>query len=99
MGFSFRRRRGREGLRVESVAAPAASGASDHTLDRRGRELFEAIDDAVFVHDLDGRILDANPAACRRLGYTRGKKGGKKGTQLISVARYLKKRCVPLFPP
>jgi PAS domain S-box-containing protein len=35
------------------------------------RALFEAIDDAVFVHDADGNILDANPAACRRLGYTR----------------------------
>jgi PAS domain S-box-containing protein len=35
------------------------------------RILFDAIDDAVFVHGLDGHILDANPAACRRLGYTR----------------------------
>src|ERR1051326_3960002 len=35
------------------------------------RVLFEAIDDAVFVHDEDGHILEANPAACRRLGYTR----------------------------
>ena len=33
--------------------------------------LFEAIDDAVFVHDERGNILDANPAACRRLGYSR----------------------------
>src|SRR5216110_1933058 len=35
------------------------------------RALFEAIDDAVFVHDDEGNILEANPAACRRLGYTR----------------------------
>lgn len=35
------------------------------------RVLFEAIDDAVFVHDEQGNILEANPAACRRLGYTR----------------------------
>src|SRR5271155_887409 len=35
------------------------------------RVLFEAIDDAVFVHDEEGNILEANPAACRRLGYTR----------------------------
>jgi PAS domain S-box-containing protein len=34
------------------------------------RALFEAIDDAVFVHDPAGNILEANPAACRRLGYT-----------------------------
>ncbi len=35
------------------------------------RVLFEAIDDAVFVHDEAGNILEANPAACRRLGYSR----------------------------
>ena len=34
------------------------------------RALFEAIDDAVFVHDPAGNILEANPAACRRLGYS-----------------------------
>ena len=45
--------------------------ADERARDRRARDLFEAIDDAVFVHDLDGRILDANPAACRRLGYSR----------------------------
>ena len=39
--------------------------------ERRARALFDGIEDIVFVHDLDGRILDANPAACRRLGYTR----------------------------
>jgi PAS domain S-box-containing protein len=39
--------------------------------ERRARALFEGIEDAVFVHDLEGRILDANPAACRRLGYSR----------------------------
>jgi PAS domain S-box-containing protein len=39
--------------------------------ERRLRALFEGIEDAIFVHDLHGRILDANPAACRRLGYTR----------------------------
>jgi two-component system, NtrC family, sensor kinase len=39
--------------------------------ERRARALFEGIEDIVFVHDLEGRILDANPAACRRLGYTR----------------------------
>ena len=33
--------------------------------------LFEGIDDCVFVHDLQGRILEVNPAACQRLGYTR----------------------------
>ncbi|MFO0965852.1 MAG: PAS domain S-box protein [Gemmataceae bacterium] len=35
------------------------------------RALFDAFDDAIFLHDSDGHILEANPAACRRLGYTR----------------------------
>jgi PAS domain S-box-containing protein len=35
------------------------------------RVLFDAIDDAVFVHDAAGNILEANPATCRRLGYSR----------------------------
>jgi PAS domain S-box-containing protein len=39
--------------------------------DSRARALFDGIDDSVFVHDLDGHILDANPAACRRMGYSR----------------------------
>jgi PAS domain S-box-containing protein len=33
--------------------------------------LFDAIDDAAFVHDARGNILEANQAACRRLGYSR----------------------------
>ena len=38
------------------------------------RVLFEGINDAVFVHDLDkegqpGRFLQVNDVACRRLGY------------------------------
>lgn len=48
--------------------------SQEGALERRARyaeALFEGIDDAVFVHDLDGRILDVNPAACRRLGYSR----------------------------
>ena len=37
----------------------------------RYRALFDDIDDAVFVHDLEGYILEVNAAACRRLGYSR----------------------------
>jgi PAS domain S-box-containing protein len=35
------------------------------------RTLLDALDDAVFVHDADGRILEVNAAACRRLEYSR----------------------------
>src|SRR5260370_22134337 len=47
------------------------SVADERTRDRRARALFEAIEVAVLVPDLEGRIVDANPAACRRWGYSR----------------------------
>ncbi len=53
------------------MASLAARGTAASSLTDWMRVLFEAIDDAVFIHDGDGNILDANPAACRRLGYTR----------------------------
>jgi two-component system, NtrC family, sensor kinase len=37
--------------------------------ERRARVLFEGIEDAIFVHAADGRIVDANPAASRLLCY------------------------------
>jgi two-component system NtrC family sensor kinase len=58
----------RETLHVE---VPGPSTAHNHGRNHRDRALFDGIDDIVFVHDTDGRILDVNPAACRRLGYTR----------------------------
>jgi PAS domain S-box-containing protein len=39
--------------------------------ERRYRSLFEAIGDGLFIHDLEGRFLEVNPAAARRLGYRR----------------------------
>lgn len=47
------------------------SGILRWNLEGWARALFDGIDDAIFVHDLRGKILDVNPAACRRLGYTR----------------------------
>jgi two-component system, NtrC family, sensor kinase len=56
---------------VTDVSARKQAEADLIASERRSRVLFEGIEDAVFVHDLDGRILDANAAACRRLGYDR----------------------------
>jgi PAS domain S-box-containing protein len=59
---------------VEPTFFLVDTGADTSALENRARHaeaLFNGIDDAVFVHDLEGHILDANPAACRRLGYTR----------------------------
>lgn len=37
----------------------------------RYRTLFECASDAIMIHDLDMKFLDANTLACDRLGYTR----------------------------
>lgn len=34
-------------------------------------DLFDGVLDAIFVHDLRGRFLEVNQAACQRLGYSR----------------------------
>src|SRR4051794_29915689 len=59
---------------ARALDAPDSRMQEERSLEKRARHaeaLFEGIDDAVFVHDLEGRILDVNPAACRRLGYGR----------------------------
>ena len=35
------------------------------------RTLFDSANDAIFILDLDGRLLEANQVACSRLGYSR----------------------------
>ena len=55
---------------TKPAAPPDDPRAALIASEKRARALFEGIEDAVFVHDLDGHILDANPAASRRLGYT-----------------------------
>lgn len=37
----------------------------------QSRQLIDALPDAVTIHDVDGRILDANDAACRLYGHSR----------------------------
>jgi len=37
----------------------------------RFRLLFESVADALFLHDLEGRLVEVNQAACASLGYTR----------------------------
>ena len=53
---------------LERVAGQQALRASQDSY----REIFEASEDAIFVHDWDtGAILDANPQACAAYGYSR----------------------------
>jgi PAS domain S-box-containing protein len=56
---------------VAAVQSVSPVPAADRDVDGWAQALFDGIDDAVFVHDLAGNILEANPAACQRLGYTR----------------------------
>ncbi len=41
------------------------------TSEERYRRLFDQIDDAIVIHDLEGNILDVNEATCQHLGYSR----------------------------
>jgi PAS domain S-box-containing protein len=56
---------------VRDISAEKQTQEALVVSEKRARALFEGIEDAVFVHDPTGRILDANPAACRTLGYSR----------------------------
>ncbi|MBV8488514.1 MAG: PAS domain S-box protein, partial [Planctomycetaceae bacterium] len=62
-----------EGLRcvLKDISKRKQTEAALVESERRARALFDGIHDAVLVHDWRGRILDANPAACQQLGYTR----------------------------
>jgi len=55
---------------VQDITDRKRTEAALMASERRARVLFEGIEDAVFVHAPDGRILDANPAASRLLGYS-----------------------------
>lgn len=56
---------------VQDITERKKTEAALVASERRARVLFEGIEDAIWVHSLDGRLLDVNPAASRMLGYTR----------------------------
>jgi len=45
--------------------------------------VFDASPDAIFIEDLDGNVLDVNPAACRLHGLTRDQLVGKNVADLV----------------
>jgi PAS domain S-box-containing protein len=58
----------RAGAELERQRVDAAAREAEASY----RAIFEAAEDAVFVHDLEtGRVVDVNPQACRMYGYTR----------------------------
>jgi PAS domain S-box-containing protein len=59
-------------VRVNSELERLAAAESARASQASYREIFEASEDAIFVHDWDtGAILDANPQACAAYGYSR----------------------------
>ncbi len=57
-----------------AVAATERAEASETTLranEARARHLIEELGDGILVSDASGRYVEANPALCRMLGYTR----------------------------
>ena len=59
-----------EALRLE-VAERRRSEAALSQSEKRYRSLIDQAADAIYVVDMDGRILDVNETACRSLGYLR----------------------------
>ena len=56
---------------------------------RRFHDLFENSPDAVFVEDLQGKVLDVNAAACTLHGFSRKELIGKNAiTELVPAARW-----------
>jgi PAS domain S-box-containing protein len=45
--------------------------------------VFDSSPDAIFIEDLDGNVLEANPAACRLHGLTRAQLIGKNAKDLV----------------
>ena len=58
-------------IMLQDITARLQTEEALRQSETRYRELFEGIDDAIFVHDMQANILDVNEVACRRLGYTR----------------------------
>lgn len=56
---------------VRNITDRKAAQDAMRESEKRYRTLFESAVDGIFVHDLDGRFLDANSAGLSRLGYSR----------------------------
>jgi PAS domain S-box-containing protein len=54
-----------------------------HESEQRFRDLFEGSPDAIFVYNLEGQVLDVNPAACHLHGMRRAELIGKNLTELV----------------
>ena len=58
-------------MEVPPLPPGPGEGGNHHHARQRSRQFFEYASDATFVHDVEGRIVDVNAAACASLGYTK----------------------------
>jgi PAS domain S-box-containing protein len=54
-----------------AITMPLSESPPENRLEGWARALFDSMDDAAFIHDYAGNIIEVNDSACRRLGYTR----------------------------
>jgi PAS domain S-box-containing protein len=62
---------------------PSYSADELQELERLYHTVFDSSPDAIFIEDLDGNVLEANPAACRLHGLTRAQLIGKNAADLV----------------
>jgi len=56
---------------IGEIVARKQTEQAVHLSEEKFRALFDYAKDAIFIHDLEGRILEANREACECLGYSR----------------------------
>jgi PAS domain S-box-containing protein len=61
---------------LHKIVRQRSAEVSIRETESRYRSLFDRSLDAVYVHDMEGRFVDANPAALSLLGYSREEIGG-----------------------
>jgi PAS domain S-box-containing protein len=69
-----------------SETKPLLPDNSDYSSYQFEREILDNAFDAIFVHTLDGKLIEVNETACRRLGYTRGELVNKEREELVALA-------------
>ncbi|NJL32668.1 MAG: PAS domain S-box protein [Chloroflexaceae bacterium] len=77
------RRLGRVVGVITTLTGQAQTAVALQESEQRFHDLFESSPDAIFVEDMQGYVLDVNPAACRLHGVERSDLIGKHVTELV----------------